>query len=121
MTTPSLGGIDLSQLNSIDINKRSNLLPLPMPTGDSDETEVFDMLGVVKTITLNGQIVESSVSAVKAIVDSLEALAAGDQENTISFISDQTGTISVKVMSIQIGWKIPGFTADYSIQIVQGV
>jgi len=121
VTTPTLGGISLTKVTSIDPSKKANLLALPMPTGDSDETEIFDMLGVTKSINLSGDITESTIAAVKTIIDSLEALCDGDQENTVSFVSDQTGTISVKVVSVSTSWTIPGFTASFDIQLMQGV
>jgi len=119
MAYPTLGGVSLTGVETISIDKTANIIPLPMPTGDSDKTEVFDLLGVVKTISISGTFAESTISATKAKVDAIEALIQGNQPVAV-FTSDQTGTINCMVADISTNWTIPGFRATYEIKIVEG-
>ena len=121
MSTPTLNSVDLSKCETIVSDKSANIIPFPMPTGDSDETEVFDMLGVTRILTVTGTFTGSTVSAVKTKVDAIEALADGEQDTSVDFVSDQTGTISVKVASITTTWELPGFVANYEIKLIEGV
>ncbi len=122
MAVPTLAGISLTGCKSIGNSKKGNLIPLPMPTGDSDETEVFDMLGVTRTLNITGDFSESTIAATKAIIDQIEALVDGDQSLNVDFVSDQTGTISAKVDSISSDWEVQsnGFKCSYVIKIFQG-
>jgi len=119
MAQPTLGAVTLTGVESISTNKTANIIPLPLPTGDSDETEVFDLLGVVKTITLVGVFAESTISATKTKVDDIEALVDGNQ-TTVNFVSDQTGTISVMIADISTSWDLPGNRCNYNIKLIQG-
>ena len=116
----TLNGLTLNGLSTITTDKNGNITPLPMPTGDSDETEVFDMLGVTKIITLSGTFA-GTITDIKTEIDSFEALVDGTQDSTINFVFSGMDTIAVKVMSVNTTWNIPGFTCSYTIQIVQGV
>ncbi len=120
MSVPTINSIELKGCESIDTTKNPNIIPLTMPTGDSDETELFDMMGVVKTITASGTISKGTIAETKSWVDSLEALADGDQDITVDFVSEQTGTIKVMVALVDINWSLPGFKADYTIKMIQG-
>ena len=119
MATPTIGAVTLTGCSTISPEKTANIIPIPMPTEDSDQTEIFDMLGVVKLISVEGVFAESTIAATKALVDSLEALVDGNQ-TVIDFVSDQTGTISVMVASVRTAWDIPGFRCRYSIKLIQG-
>lgn len=121
MVAPTLNGLTLGKVQSIDVDKTGNLLALPLPTGDSDETEVFDMLGVTKNLTVSGTITGASIADVKSDLDALEGLIDGDQASSVTFSSDQTGSITVKVNRITISWAVPAFSANYTIQLIQGV
>jgi len=120
MAVPTLGGVTLFGTSEIRPEKNANIIPIPMPTSDADATEIFDMLGVVKMISLTGTYSAGSIASTKAWVDSLEALVDGEQD-AISFISDQTGTVNCMIMTITTGWDVPGFTVNYSIKLVQGI
>lgn len=122
MAIPTLNAISLEKLQTITNAKNSNILPLPMPTGDSDETEVFDMLGVTRDVTLTGIFVGITAD-IKAKIDAFEAICAGDQENSINFISDETGTIQVKIASVQTVWDVAGVSnkCTYTIRLIEGV
>ncbi len=120
MVTPTLGLVSLTGCNRISTEKTANIIPLPIPGKDADETEVFDLLGVVKLLSVDGRFSSSTISATKSLIDALEALITGDQ-STVSFTSDQTGTISVMVNNVAVTWEVPGFIAVYSIKLVQGL
>lgn len=122
MALPTIGGgspVTLHGCEAIRVSKSANILPLPMPTEDSDETEVFDMLGVTKLISIEGQYSAGTVAATKTWIDSLEALANGNQD-LIDFDSDQTGIIAGMVASVETNWDLPGFKITYSIKFIQG-
>lgn len=119
MVATTLGGVTLTGVDSIRVNKNANVIPLPMPTEDSDKTEVFDMLGVVKMIGVTGMFAGDTATT-KAKIDSIEALITGNQL-PISFISDATGTISCMVASIDTTWNLPGNNCNYNIKLIQGV
>lgn len=122
MATPTLGGIDLDKLQTISNEKSGNILPLPLPTGDSDDTEVFDLLGVTRIITLSGTFV-GTTAQVKSKIEAIEALIDGDQSATISLITDEIGTKLVKVNTISSNWDLAstGNRASYTIQCIEGV
>jgi len=119
MTTPTLGSVTLTGCENIRVDKNANIIPIPIPTTDSDQTEIFDLLGVIKSLSVTGTFAESTVAATKALVDALEALVDGNQ-TTINFNSDQTGTVSVMVGSVNTNWDVPGFKCSYEIKLIQG-
>lgn len=119
MAIPTLGGINLTGSEMIDVTKSANIIPLPLPGLDSDDTEVADLLGVIKTISITGVFAESTIAATKILVDNLEALINGDQL-VVDFISDQTGTVSVMIADIRTTWDLPGFKCRYDIKLIQG-
>jgi hypothetical protein len=119
MALPTLGGVTLYGAQNIRIEKSANIIPLPMPTEDADKTEVFDMLGVVKMISINGQWGGSAASLL-SFINSIEALCNGDQQGT-TFTSDNTGSVTVMIMSISSSYDVPGTNVQYDIKLVQGV
>lgn len=116
MTT--LNGIDLDKVSNIEDNKNANILPLPFPTKDSDETETFDMLGVTRLITVTGEFLTDPITK----KESIEALASGQQTSSVAFVSaeTQTGTKQVKVASISTNWEVPAFKCRYTIRLIEG-
>jgi hypothetical protein len=121
---PKLNDISLGKLKGIDNTKTANIIVLPLPTGDSDETETFDMLGVVRTITLSGSFVGSRDDIV-ADIESFEALVDGEQETSYELDVDEISadTLYVKIESIRTNWDLsqhPSNKCDYTIKLVQG-
>lgn len=121
---PKLNDISLGKLKSIDNTKNANIIVLPMPTADSDETETFDMLGVTRSITLNGSFVGNRGDIVVTIA-SFEALCAGTQEESVPLDVDELGGDPVNVMieSIRTNWDLaahPSNKCDYTIKLIQG-
>jgi len=117
----TLGSVTLTGVNTIDVEKTANIVPLPVPTLGSESTETFDMLGVVKSITLNGIFADDTVTA-KAKVAAVEALISGNQSSITFSASDVLSSdVSVKVNSIRTNWDVPGYICSYTIQLVEGV
>lgn len=120
MEIPTLAGISLTGMETLSTEKAGNVIPLTIPTGDSDTTEVVDFLGVIKTITCRGTFNLENVAATKAVIDSIEALVNGDQNSTVNFVSDQTGTIAVMIANFSVTWDVPGFKCSYDLKLIQG-
>lgn len=119
MARPTINGIELEGVSTIGAPKTANILPFPMPTGDSDETETFDMLGVIRTLNIVGQF-SGEIATIKAKVDSIYALINGNQNN-VNFVSDQTGTVSVKISEFDPVWNVPGTICDFTLKLIEGV
>jgi len=115
---PTLDGNDIEGVEGINVDKNANIIPLSIPTLDSDATEVFDALGVLKIITIRGEW-KGSVTTIKGYVDIFEAIVDGDQ-TVISFVSDQTDTISCMVASITTDWNSPGTICSFNMKLIQG-
>ena len=81
------------------------LTPLPLFGEDSDNTDVFDFGGAIKTINLTGVYVDTTVANVKTSIDDMENLVNGNQSSEngypLSFVDDYRGTLNVKIMQVQ--------------------
>ena len=129
MANTTLNAIDLdngtnARITSNDADKTPNLTTLPLYLNDSDNTDVFDAGGVVKTINLTGSYSDSSVANLKTFIDSLEALVQGHQDTDagypIDFVDDLRGTIKVKVLTFNSSWNVGEPTRiNWSIKLVQ--
>ncbi len=127
MAVPTLGGNSLGVVNSIAWTKDGNITPLPFPGGDSSSTEVFDMLGVTRIVTVSGQFTGTDTAAVKTQVDVIQALIDGDQSSTLAFASDEigdgaggAGSITVMVSSFDVVWNVPGYNVSYTLKLIEG-
>lgn len=121
MTAPTLDGNTLENARTLSFTKSPNIVPISFPGQDSDSTEVFDLLGVTRAITVAGSFTGATTAAVKAKVDAIEAIVDGDQENSVSFVSDELGTVNVKIFSFDVTWEIPSNRADYVVKLIEGV
>ncbi len=108
MANTTISGITLHDgANAIikdnDCSKKSNLAIMPLYLSDSDNTDVFDYGGVIKTITFSGVYLDTSTANLKTWIDSLEALQQGHQDTDsgypLTLVDDLRGTIKVKVLS----------------------
>jgi len=116
---PEIGSVTLYGCNSISYDESANIIPLPMPTGDSSETEVFDMLGVVRTVSANGSFADDGNGTAQAKANALLALTTGDQ--ALIVFTDQFGdSLTVMVSSVSIVWDLPGFQCTWSLKMVRG-
>jgi len=116
----TLGSVTLENVETIDVEKNANIIPIPTPTQDSDQTIVFDMLGVTKIIGVRGFFTGVDIATVKAKSDQLEALANGFQ-GTVVFYSPCTGNVNVMIMEVRLAWDVPGFRCGFDVKILQGI
>lgn len=119
MTSITLGGVTLTNVTSMSENKTANIIPLPIPTQDSDTTQLFDMLGNVEIISIDGSFTGESAD-VRTSVTSLKALVSGNQTATISLIDHTTTTFTVMVADVTCNWDLPGNVCFYSIKLFRG-
>lgn len=116
----TLNGIDLGHMQEIRNDKWSpGIVPINIPTKDSDETEVFDYFGSIRRVNIEG-IFEGDVATIKVSIDAISALISGNQSVSVNLITDYTGTIKVKVERFTSTWNIPGNKANYSLSVVEG-
>lgn len=120
MAAPTINALSLGNLQTIAFTKDANIIPIPFPGQDSSATDLYDALGITKIITLTGNFTGTTTAAVKALVDAIAALADGDQSGTVSFVSDELGTIAVMVASFDVTWFIPSNRAEYTLKLVEG-
>jgi hypothetical protein len=125
MSNTTLNGITLHDgstavITDNDCMKKATLIVMPLYLNDSDQTDVFDFGGAVKTINLSGTYIASDVASLKTWVDSVEALIQGHQDidagAPYDLVDDLRGTIKVKVFDFntvytrgdptQVSWTI---------------
>ncbi len=85
MANTTLGAVILhngtnAAITDNDETKESTLTPQPLYLSDSDQTDVFDFGGVVRTINLTGRYTAASLANLKTWVDSLDAFVQGHQD-----------------------------------------
>jgi hypothetical protein len=102
----TLSGDGKSFIQENTARKESDITPMPLYTQDSDQTDVFDFGGTVKTLTILGVYVDSSgISGLKVFVDDMEAIIQGAQDQSdgypLTFTDDLRGTIKVKVADFE--------------------
>ena len=119
MAAPTLAGQSLGSVESIAWTKDANLITIPFPEGDSAATETYDLLGVTKIITISG-VFTGDTATVKAAVDVISALIDGDQSTSVSLVTDEVGTLSVKMASFDVTWEIPSNRATYVLKLIEG-
>jgi hypothetical protein len=121
MASPTLDSKSLGNLHSITIEKNAQIQQIPMPLSNSDQTINFDMMGVLRTITLSGVWTGTTTAAVKSLVDAIEGIMDGDQA-VIVFTSDSTGDINVMIESIVATWNFEGVAVvcTYTIRLLEG-
>ena len=120
MAVPTLNALSLGNVQTIAYNKDANIISIPFPGQNSGATDLYDALGITKIINIVGNFTGTTTAAVKALVDAIDALADGDQSSTVSFVSDELGTLNVMVASFDVTWQIPSNRVDYTIKLIQG-
>lgn len=118
----TIDGNDLGDVQSIAVTKDANIIQISLPAGDSDEAETFDLLGTTKIITVGGTFSGSTVADIKTSLDTILALVDGDQENSVDFVSEITGTISVKIGSMDFVQDVTSsnFLVRYTLKLLEG-
>jgi len=120
MAAPTLDGNALGSVNSINYVKDANIIPIALAGSDSDDTLTFDLFGVTKIIRVEG-LFAGETATVKAAIDVIAGLVAGAQTDSVNFISDELGTIGVKINSFDVTWVIPSNRATYVLTLTEGV
>lgn len=121
MTAPTLNGVSLGKVDTISIEKYEDIFQVSAPTHDSSETILQEVGGAVRTINVKGVITGTSVADLKTNVDAIQSLIDGDQDGTIAFVSDITGTVNVVIMSFNFMYSVTTrVTADYNLQLIEG-
>lgn len=122
--TLTLQGDDKSFVGEISSRKESVLTPMPFYTLDSDQTDVFDFGGVVKTINVSGVFIGTSNSDCITFKNAFEGLQQGHQDNIsgypITFVQDIIETIYVKIMDSE--WTNVGgepFIIRWNLKLVE--
>jgi len=81
--------------------KEAILSPMPLYLNDSENTDIFDFGGVIKTIDLAGKYVGESIAGNRAFIELVEALIQGHQDSAagypLIFEDDLRGTLKVKI------------------------
>ena len=97
--------LDTTFISENRCRKEAIITPMPLYLKDSDETDVFDFGGVIKTITLSGVYAGASQATCKTWIDSVEDLIQGHQDADsgypLTFTNDLRGTLKVKIMDFE--------------------
>ncbi len=97
--------LDTTFISENRCRKEAIITPMPLYLKDSEDTDVFDFGGVIKTITLTGVFAGANQAACKTWIDSVEDLIQGHQDKSagypLTFINDLRGTLKVKIMDFE--------------------
>ena len=121
--TVTLDGNDMGDVQSIAVTKDANIIQISLPAADSDDAETFDLLGTTKIITVGGIFSGSDVSTIKTSIDAILAICDGDQAVSVDFVSDITGTLNVKVGSVDFVHDVTSsnYLIRYTVKLLEGV
>jgi len=118
----TLGTVNLDNIQTVNHRKSGNVIVLPVPTKDSSEVETFDMGGNQEVVDVKGYYSTTSIADTKTLVDALLALMDADQA-VIDLVTQQTGTLTVRVEGIQIDWDVSttatSVVANYGVTCVR--
>ena len=114
------GMTSLGNVNSEVMRKTGGLIEIPSVAEDSDQTEVIDFTGPIRTITISGTYVNETPDNLTNFVGELEALVDGEQDSTATYVSDLSGSFSVKIKSVDYDF-IGGepSVVKYTIEMVE--
>lgn len=114
----TLGGTTLLGVQSEDWSKESNLIIMPMPLSDDDETFVIDVNGTQTTINVSGTFYGTE-TAVKEFAAALRAKLSGGQSQ-IDYVSEALGTVKVYLMNCTVTFNTGVYTScAYSVRLVR--
>ena len=117
----SVGGIDLGEIQSERQNKNGNLFQMPMPLSDSNETILFDMFGMMRTINIDGIFTGTDAQHV-TFINAIETIMDGNQSGS-AFISSKTGFSNKTVFIDSFDWRVDKADVSkisYSLTLKEG-
>ena len=91
--------------------KDSNLAIMPLYLSDSDETDVFDYGGVVKTISLSGVYIATSIANLRTWIESVESFQNGSQDKDSGYPLDFVDDLRAPSPGIKV--KVMGFSSNF--------
>lgn len=118
----TLNSVDLGNIQIESHTKDSSLINFPLPGSDSDKAILLDLLGVNRTITIDG-IKSGSASALNTfIATDIESLIVGGQVG-VTFVSSLSTFANKKVFVNSFTWnflKGDPNKISYSLQLSEG-
>ncbi len=121
------------QIQSIRMSKESQLETIPYPTRDSQYSIVLDIMGVIRNITITGN-VQGTTAQLQQFIYDLEARINGNQYNntaptkTVQFTTSiggktSAGKVTYNVVIKTFSWTfdagVPG-QINYTLEMVEG-
>ena len=129
--TATLDSVDLGNITSVSRKKTGNIIQMPIPTQDSDETKVYDYLGAAETIIIMGYFMEDTVALTRAKVYALTSLINGYQDeprtllgiDQISYFDTNPGDVKGLLAEVNVTWEVDtvGAKASYDLKIYLGI
>ena len=121
MTQATINAVSLGNVQSERQGKESSLFQFAMPAKDSNKAILLDLLGVLRTVSIDGTITGTEAE-LQAFILSIETLQSGSQGNGYTFQSSLApDTINVFINTFS--WTyVKGSVnmIDYSLSLVQG-
>ena len=118
---PGTGAIDLGDVQNETQTKDGNLFQTPMPYSDSDQSILFDLFGMMRTINVDGVITGTDATHV-TFINAIETIMNGQQEKS-TFISSKTGYANKNVYLNTFSWtvnKADVSKINYSLSMIEG-
>lgn len=112
MANETLNGQDLGNVTSESTTKKADLMIMAMPVSDSDNTLVFDFMGVERGISVTGNFV-GTLATQQTKMAAIEGLIDGDQA-VVVYVSEVHGSKNVYIKSTRF-WK--AIDADGTLKI----
>ena len=114
----TLDGNDLGAIETITFSHASNVIALPMPGEESEDTELFDLLGVTRIITIIGYWT-GTIAQISAKIEAVRGLCNTEQTSTYDLVSDELNA-SGSIAQFEVTWEIPSNRAKYTIKLLEG-
>jgi len=102
------------------VKKDANLVILPLPMSDASKTDVFDYMGVTKTIDVEGIYVGNNIGSIAGWIGSMSSLVDGQQTGPSTYVSTIIGSNVIKIWYFNYDW-IQGDPnkVSYSLRMIE--
>jgi len=119
-TATYLAGTLLEGCDTVRMNKGGNIIQLPMPGEDSDQTELFDFGGSIESYSVAGTFLGEE-SDIQNFITQFTALVDGNQVTTVAFTCALfASNQDVMIMSFDFTLALPGNQLTYSFKLAKG-